>query len=72
MAHGKRLFEEYNFAVFATQGGGLVRRVEDTFIFAEKPNCPGLDVGNELPAEWSIVPVNRLAYEDCEKHRDCL
>ena len=54
---------EYNFPVFTTQGGGLVRVVRDTFIFVEKPNCPGLDVGNEMPEEWGIQPANKLARE---------
>lgn len=55
----------YNFPVFATQGGGLVREVRTDkgykYIFVEKPDCPGLDVGDFMPQEWSIVPANQLA-----------
>lgn len=52
---------EFNYPVFGTQGGGLVREVNGKFIFIEKPNCPGLDVGDEMPAEWDYQPANELA-----------
>ena len=52
---------EYNFPVFGTQGGGLVREVKGQFIFVTKPDCPGLDVGDEMPAEWDYQPANKLA-----------
>lgn len=54
----------YNYPVFATQGGGLVREVSQnpfTYIFVEKPGCPGLDVGDTMPKEWDIVPANQSA-----------
>lgn len=62
-------YEQYNFAVFAAQGGGLVRRVGNAFIFVEAPNCPGLEIGDEMPKEWDFQPVNKLAQQDCEEHR---
>ena len=57
----------YNFPVFTTQGGGLVRDVNGRFIFIEKPNCPGLDVGDDMPAEWGIRPANNPAQQEVER-----
>ena len=58
---------EYNFPVFGTQGGGLVREIKTgngyTYIFVEKPDCPGLDVGDTMPEQWDIIPANRQARE---------
>ena len=51
----------YDYPVWGTQGGGLVREVNGTYIFVEKPNCPGLDVGDNMPEEWSIVAANGRA-----------
>ena len=53
----------YNFPVWGTQGGGLVREVGNHFVFVEKPDCPGLDVGDFMPAEWDYQPANRMARE---------
>ncbi|MBI4155793.1 MAG: hypothetical protein HY507_01000 [Candidatus Zambryskibacteria bacterium] len=54
----------YNFPVFGTQGGGLVREVSpNKFIFVEKPDCPGLDVGDFMPEEWDYQPANHAARE---------
>ena len=54
---------EYDFAVWGTQGGGLVREVRGTHIFVEPPtNFPNLTVGSEMPKEWGIVPANDLAH----------
>jgi len=53
---------DYNFPVFGTQGGGLVREVNNTFIFVEPPpDFPNLTTGSEMPEEWGIVPANALA-----------
>ncbi len=54
---------EYNYPVFGTQGGGLAREVRGQLIFVEKPDCPGLDVGDDVPAEWDYQPANELARE---------
>lgn len=51
----------YKYPVWGTQGGGLVREVNGTYIFIEKPDCPGLDIGDEMPEEWGIIPANWLA-----------
>ena len=57
----------YNFPVFGTQGGGLVREVSRNpflYVFVEAPDgCPGLEVGDMMPKEWDVVPVNELARE---------
>ena len=55
------LGHEYSFPVYGTQGGGLVRWLNGVYIFVEKPDCPGLDVGDKLPEEWGVVPVNDAA-----------
>ena len=58
----------YNYSVWATQGGGLVREVNGTYIFVEKSDCPGLDVGDEMPVEWGIIPANSYARNDMDRH----
>lgn len=58
--------EKYGFPVWATQGGGLVRDVRGTYIFVEQPDCPGLNVGDEMPEEWGIIPANNLARQEQE------
>ncbi len=58
------MVREYNFPVFNTQGGGLVREISQNpfrYIFIEKPDCPGLDVGDFMPEEWDLIPANQLA-----------
>lgn len=55
-----------SYSVWATQGGGLVRRVNDVYIFVERPDCPGLDVGDTMPTEWGILPANNQACMEME------
>ena len=57
----------YNYPVWGTQGGGLVREVNGTFIFVEKPNVAGLDVGDEMPEKWDTIPANELARQQMDK-----
>jgi hypothetical protein len=57
---------EYDYPVYGTQGGGLVRSVGDQYIFVEKPDCPGLDVGNTMPEEWGVIPANEAARREAE------
>jgi len=52
-----------NYPVYGTQGGGLAREVNGVFIFIEQPDCPGLQVGDEVPCEWDLQPANNLAQE---------
>lgn len=53
---------DYNFPVYATQGGGLVREVKGSYIFVEPPpDFPGLTVGSEMHKEWGLIPANELA-----------
>ncbi len=56
--------KRYDYPVYGTQGGGLVRSVGQTYIFVEKPDCPGLDVGDEMPEEWGIIPANEQARQE--------
>ncbi len=57
----------YNFPVFGTQGGGLVQEVApNLYKFVEKPDCPGLDVGDFMPKEWDIITANRQAREEVD------
>ena len=49
---------EYNFTVYRTPGGGLVREAGNILIFVTKPACPGLDVGDEMPEMWDYQPAN--------------
>ena len=60
----------YNYPVWGTQGGGLVREVNGTYIFVEKPNCSGLDVGDEMPEEWGLIPANGHARQDVDNAED--
>lgn len=59
--------KEYDYAVWATQGGGLVRKVGGVYIFIKKPDCPGLDVGDIMPEEWGIIPVNIHARNEMDR-----
>lgn len=55
---------KYGYPVWATQGGGLVREVNSTYIFVESPHVPGLDVGDEMPKQWGLIPANDEAMEE--------
>ncbi len=57
----------FKYPVWATQGGGLVREISEKYYFVEKPDCPGLDVGDEMPAEWDMIPANDLARGEVEQ-----
>lgn len=59
---------KFNYPIFATQGGGLVREIKTSkgfkYIFVEAPpQGMGLDVGDDMPAEWDLIPANNLARE---------
>ncbi len=61
---GAEMEKIYNYPVFGTQGGGLVREVSQNlyrYVFIEKPDCPGLDVGDFMPEQWDIIPANQSA-----------
>ena len=53
--------EDREYPVYATQGGGYAREINRAFIFIITPDCPGLDIGDEVPKEWDIQPINQLA-----------
>ncbi len=58
----------FGYPVWVTQGGGLVREIAEKYYFVEKPDCPGLDVGDEMPGEWGVFPANDLAREEVAKN----
>jgi hypothetical protein len=67
MLNRRQNMKDYNFPVYATQGGGLVRFVNNTLaVFVEQPDCPGLDVGDIMPEKWGIVPANQAARNECD------
>ena len=58
---------QYKFPVYGTQGGGFVREVSKNpyrYMFVEKPNCPGLDVGDFMPEGWDLIPANQAARDE--------
>jgi hypothetical protein len=63
--------KEYNFPVWGTQGGGLVREVSRNpyrYVFVEAPpEGMGLGVDDFMPEEWDIIPANRQAREAIEE-----
>lgn len=64
---------KYNFQVFGTQGGGLVREVApNTYRFVEAPSqCTGFKIGDLMPEYWEIEhPVNYTltVEEDYDRH----
>jgi len=64
----------YNFPVFGTQGGGLVREIKTDkgykYIFVEAPPAGmGLDVGNFMPEQWGIIAANRQAIEAIDEEQ---
>ncbi len=59
----------YDYPVWATQGGGLVRHESgNRYIFVKKPDCQGLKVGDEMPEEWGVIPANDHARQDMAAH----
>ena len=52
----------YDYPLWTTQGGGLAKESNGTYIFIEKPNHPSLDVGDEVPDDWDLKPVNMEAH----------
>jgi hypothetical protein len=56
--------KEYPYAVWTTQGGGLVKEVNETFVFVEVPEGMGLEVGDALPDQWDLIPANELARQE--------
>lgn len=62
----------YDFPVFGTQGGGLVKIVGvDQYEFVEAPDpIMGLGVGDPMPSEWGIVPANDEARRVFDRDED--
>lgn len=57
---------DFDYPVYGTQGGGLVREVNGVYIFVEKPNVPGLGVGDTMPDQWGLILANRMAIAETE------
>ena len=64
---GVCMMSDFPFPVWGTQGGGLVKRSGGQYIFVEKPDCPGLDVGDTMPDEWGIIPANQEARDEMNR-----
>lgn len=63
--------EKYNYPVYATQGGGLVREVApNIYEFVEKPpDFPELGIGDTMPKEWDLAPANEMARQEIDKEQ---
>lgn len=57
--------KQYDFPVYGTQCGGLVKFNVKCFIFVEKPCCPGYEIGDVMPDNWGITEMANPKY-DCE------
>jgi hypothetical protein len=62
--------QEYNFPVYGTQGGGLVRRSGDHYVFVEVPNWGNFNIGDTMPDEWGIASANQLALSETDPDID--
>ena len=55
--------EGYDYPVWGTQGGGLVKKTRSgVFVFIEAPtNVANVSVGDEMPRSWGTFPANTSA-----------
>lgn len=54
--------DQYDFAVWNTSGGGVVKYVEGNYILVKLPLDSGLKIGDKMPAHWSVIsPANERA-----------
>jgi len=54
----------YNFPVWETQGGGLVRQEGEHYIFVEAPEgFPEIQAGDRMHEMWDLIPANESARE---------
>lgn len=61
---------KYDFPVYGTQGGGLVRETAPgNFVFIEEPTGSGLKIGDKMPAEWGIAPANSKARQQMDEEQ---
>ncbi len=49
------------YAVWGTDQGGLVRKVNGQLVFLEAPNHSALAFGDPLPDGWETHPANEAA-----------
>ncbi len=66
----EKSLDSYDFPVYGTQGGGLVRQQGNDFIFVELHESlkyTGLKLGDKMPPEWDMIPANELARAEVAK-----
>lgn len=51
--------EEVGKTTLVTQGGGYVEwdELNKSYFFTKDPP-PGFKVGDEIPSEWGVIPIN--------------
>jgi hypothetical protein len=54
-----------------TQGGGIVIYDSDnqSYVFIVAPDVPGLEIGDFMPDEWSVVPIEEKPRQRVTKDR---
>lgn len=56
---------KYNFPVWGTQGGGLVRQEGNHYVFVEPPEgFLDIKVGDRMHEMWDLAPANEHAREE--------
>lgn len=59
--------QEYDFPVWGTQGGGLVKQEGDHYVFVEPPaDFPAIKIGDRMHPEWGLAPANEHARAELE------
>lgn len=53
--------KKYDFPVYKTEFGGLVRETKEAFVFLEKPKVSGYETGDKMPSDWTLYPANEAA-----------
>lgn len=61
---------DFNFPIWATQGGGYTREVAGAFIFISEPP-KGFVIGDRVPREWGLEPANEAAVHANGADGDC-
>ena len=65
-----RNLDKYPYSLYGTQGGGLARREGSRFIFIEAPDITGLEVGDDVPDQWDLIPANKNARDENAFNQD--
>lgn len=59
----------YPFPVWGTQGGGLAEKKGGQYYFIEAPNCPGLEIGDQVPDEWDLAPARGVGADHATEEK---